>query len=55
MLSEFVIAPFSMLGRYGTIMIIHPVKLMAEGRKPEVRFLADVLGSSLHMNEFAIA
>ena len=35
-------------------MIIHRVKLMAEGWKPEVHFLADKLGSSLHMIEFAI-
>jgi len=27
---------------------------MAEGWKPEIQFLADVLGS-FHMNEFAIA
>ena len=36
-------------------MIIYPVKLMAEGWKPEVQFLADMLESSLHMNEFTIA
>jgi hypothetical protein len=44
-----------MFVRYGTVMIIHPVKLMAEGWKPDVQFLADMPGSSLHMNEFVIA
>jgi hypothetical protein len=36
-------------------MIIHPVKLMAEGWKAEVQLLAGMLGSSVYMNKFAIA